>query len=240
MGRPKRFHGVHCCRCNRSGCCQNCLCVKSGRVCQGCLPQRLGNCVNTIRTPLSQAADMAPSLSQISTQGPGSSSSSLSPSDTHLVHLLSFCCLLITYLLPPALTCRLAVCLRLRHAVPPLHCLLSFPCFRSLWYLPLFGVPTTLSPSLTSLVLFIVKLYTGGQIFSNFPLANHESSSFLNLQECMKHLPQALPWNWLLLRQLLFYLFCCYRSLPPSQKPRNTVHAWTDGWEHGLLGTWMI
>ena len=27
---------VACCRCNRSGCCQNCLCVKNGRPCQGC------------------------------------------------------------------------------------------------------------------------------------------------------------------------------------------------------------
>ena len=61
-----------CCRCNRSGRCQNCLCVKSGRLCQGCLPQWLGNCVNTVRTPPSLATNIAP-LSQNST--PGSSSS---------------------------------------------------------------------------------------------------------------------------------------------------------------------
>ena len=32
---------MSCCKCNRSGCCRNCSCLKSGRTCQGCLPQRL-------------------------------------------------------------------------------------------------------------------------------------------------------------------------------------------------------
>ena len=35
-----------CCRCNRSGRCRNCSCVKNGTLCQDCLPQRLGNCIN--------------------------------------------------------------------------------------------------------------------------------------------------------------------------------------------------
>ena len=35
-----------CCRCNRSGRCRNCSCVKNGTLCQDCLPQRLGNCTN--------------------------------------------------------------------------------------------------------------------------------------------------------------------------------------------------
>ena len=35
-----------CCRCNRSGRCRNCSCVKAGSTCQNCLPQRLGNCSN--------------------------------------------------------------------------------------------------------------------------------------------------------------------------------------------------
>ena len=64
-----------CCRCNRSGRCQNCLCVKSGRACQSCLPQRLGNCVNTVRTPPSQAANTAPLSPQYSVPGSSSSSS---------------------------------------------------------------------------------------------------------------------------------------------------------------------
>ena len=35
-----------CCRCNRSGRCQNCTCVKYGSRCSGCLPGRLGRCRN--------------------------------------------------------------------------------------------------------------------------------------------------------------------------------------------------
>ena len=44
-----------CCRCSRTGHCQNCICVKRGSSCRGCLPQRLGTCVNTVNTQLSQA-----------------------------------------------------------------------------------------------------------------------------------------------------------------------------------------
>ena len=44
-----------CCRCSRTGHCQNCICVKRGSSCWGCLPQRLGTCVNTVNTQLSQA-----------------------------------------------------------------------------------------------------------------------------------------------------------------------------------------
>ena len=47
-----------CCRCNRSGRCHNCLCVKDGRACLGCHPQRMGNCVNTVKTSPPQAVDM--------------------------------------------------------------------------------------------------------------------------------------------------------------------------------------
>ena len=36
-----------CCRCNCSGRCRNCSCVRAGKICQGCLPQRLRNCTNT-------------------------------------------------------------------------------------------------------------------------------------------------------------------------------------------------
>ena len=42
------YFGMSCCRCNCSGHCRNCSCVKSGKLCQGCLPQRLGNCTNTV------------------------------------------------------------------------------------------------------------------------------------------------------------------------------------------------
>ena len=64
-----------------------------------------------------------------------------------------------------------------------------------------------------------------------------------SLQDCIKLLPQALPWNPLLWKQPLFYplfyLLCCYRRLPSSQKPRSTGPAWTGGWIRGSTGIWM-
>ena len=35
-----------CCKCNKSGRCTNCTCVKSSKKCNSCLPKRLGNCRN--------------------------------------------------------------------------------------------------------------------------------------------------------------------------------------------------
>ena len=40
-----------CCRCNGSGRCISCSCVKSGRVCIDCLPSRKGHCCNSAPTP---------------------------------------------------------------------------------------------------------------------------------------------------------------------------------------------
>ena len=37
---------MSCCRCNRSGKCRSCVCVKSGKRCTTCLPARRGNCQN--------------------------------------------------------------------------------------------------------------------------------------------------------------------------------------------------
>ena len=37
------------CRCNRSGSCKKCHCVKLGRMCDDCLPGQLGNCHNSTR-----------------------------------------------------------------------------------------------------------------------------------------------------------------------------------------------
>ena len=73
-----------CCRCNRSGSCQNCRCVKNGSLCHGCLPQRLGKCVNTVYSPPSQACDETTLLPQsIHNSSPRlHSSSRLSPLDT--------------------------------------------------------------------------------------------------------------------------------------------------------------
>ena len=45
-----------CCRYNRTGRCRNCMCAKRGHSCQGCFPQRLGNCVNIVQTRSSASA----------------------------------------------------------------------------------------------------------------------------------------------------------------------------------------
>ena len=59
-----------CCRCNRSGRCRNCSCVKSGTPCQGCLPQRLGNCTNAngLTSNQEQEQEQPPSVEQTSAQ----------------------------------------------------------------------------------------------------------------------------------------------------------------------------
>ena len=42
-----------CCKCNRTGLCRGCACVKARRLCESCLPSKLGNCANT-STAISQ------------------------------------------------------------------------------------------------------------------------------------------------------------------------------------------
>ena len=44
---------VACCKCNRTGLCRSCACVKARRLCESCLPSKLGNCANT-STAISQ------------------------------------------------------------------------------------------------------------------------------------------------------------------------------------------
>lgn len=63
---------VVCCKCNRSGHCRNCACVKAGRLCQGCLPGRLKHCSNSSIEPLT-------STQATTTQLPFSFSSSFQP-----------------------------------------------------------------------------------------------------------------------------------------------------------------
>ena len=48
-----------CYRCNRVGQCKNCVCVKGGRVCDNCLPRKLGKCQNTSNN--THAPDITPS-----------------------------------------------------------------------------------------------------------------------------------------------------------------------------------
>jgi len=45
-----------CCRCNGSGRCRSCTCVKSGRPCVDCRPSRKGHCCNNAHTPTSSTS----------------------------------------------------------------------------------------------------------------------------------------------------------------------------------------
>ena len=70
-----------CCRCNRTGKCQNCSCVKNGEACQSCLPLRLRNCVNTAQNiPSARGTHVQPAAS--TTSGDSSTQeTSLPPSE---------------------------------------------------------------------------------------------------------------------------------------------------------------
>ncbi len=51
-----------CCRCNKTGRCRNCSCVKTGSQCLSCLPGRLGQCSNgNVLTPQRPEAKNRPS-----------------------------------------------------------------------------------------------------------------------------------------------------------------------------------
>ena len=51
-----------CCRCNGSGRCKACSCVKSGRPCVDCLPSRNGHCSNhEIHTSVADPSMLLPS-----------------------------------------------------------------------------------------------------------------------------------------------------------------------------------
>ena len=74
-----------CCRCNRTGRCQNCSCVKRGQPCLSCLPQRLRNCVNTVQTRSSAlaAADiLQPHPDEPNSTPPSTDASQQEPSPT--------------------------------------------------------------------------------------------------------------------------------------------------------------
>ena len=50
-----------CCRCNRTGQCRGCACVKAGQPCSNCLPGRLGSCSNAShRQDPTQSATLIP------------------------------------------------------------------------------------------------------------------------------------------------------------------------------------
>ena len=76
-----------CCRCNGSGRCRSCACVKSGRPCVDCLPSRKGNCCNNAHTSTSSTSSTTtPALTTDNGNLP-SSSPSADTSDTVNLHV---------------------------------------------------------------------------------------------------------------------------------------------------------
>ena len=77
---------VLCCRCNRTGQCRGCACVKAGNLCSNCLPSRLGSCSNV--SPATNANTMTrhvPVHNEMSTTTPISSRTA-NPSTTSCSH----------------------------------------------------------------------------------------------------------------------------------------------------------
>ena len=74
-----------CCKCNRSGRCKGCICVKEGRQCVNCLPGRLGLCRNGDAAPASSPARCCPgSLGQVLPDPQSPSDLPLSNSSPHI------------------------------------------------------------------------------------------------------------------------------------------------------------
>ena len=68
MSRILRFEvcvKMACCRCNKTGSCKACACVKAGKSCTNCLPSKLGNCVNQSTVSGRTTSVPLPSISTI-------------------------------------------------------------------------------------------------------------------------------------------------------------------------------
>ena len=72
-----------CCRCNRTGQCRGCACVKAGQPCSNCLPSRLGSCSNE-----SHRQDPAQSVTSIPTPTSTPTPSGRSPTHADLVQVV--------------------------------------------------------------------------------------------------------------------------------------------------------
>ena len=72
--RKGDLSAMPCCKCNRTGTCKGCACVKAGLPCTSCLPSRLGSCMNSQQTqtqtaqtpvnalPAAQLSDVPPTI----------------------------------------------------------------------------------------------------------------------------------------------------------------------------------
>ena len=180
---------------------------------QGCLPQRLGNCVSTVWIPLPQAANLAPLLPHNSILS-ARHSASLTPG-LFLIYWVS------TRSLLYPLVNQLCAWDSTMCTTP------EFP-FELPAFLPAMEPTFTLGPCVSvTLINSLNAAFLRGCTLEAKILQSSlwQSRKVLCFWTCkivtIKLLPQTLPWNPSLRKQPLFYLLCCYGSLPSSQKSRT-------------------
>ena len=177
--------------------------MKSGRLCRGCLPLRLGNCVNTVRTQPSQATTLSPLSPQSHILHHHSALRPRHPRTLNPIHVHHPSCFRppdpLDRILHTALTRRLPLM-----SLRPHHTVLSPLVFSYLrsppWQIQrspgalVFPPLRLLIPSMPPMT----KLCTGNRTFSKFPLAEQERPLSLNWRVYIEHSLQVLPWNRLL------------------------------------------
>ena len=181
---------VACCRCNRTGSCRGCACVKAGKPCTNCLPSKMGTCLNVSATP-------APSTTTGTPSTPGTVSFSatvqvpVTPSASHESGMY-----------PPSRS-EMPDTHVTSATVPDLHqhqhssnsCPPQLPTFQGM-STPAFswGVTSVRRTSPTLWRQPTQKLCTGGSIASKCPSVRQERNSYRNCLECF--LPSRLPLQW--------------------------------------------
>ena len=224
-----------CCRCNHSGRCLNCQCVKSGTVYQGCLPQRSGNCVNTVWTPPSQVN------ANIASPSPESSSPGLSSSSPFLPNTSPRLSLVLLSSPEHHSYTRVASypCMWCHFTIVPVKKCWSSLLFCQQQFLLSPGVPVTLPPSITSSMAPMVKLCIGGQISSKLCLARKEILCFWTCKFvsglCLK-LCNGIHCH----ESSHFSTYSVATETFSQVKRQNMVLAWRDDWIHGWMKIWVI
>lgn len=189
-----------CCRCNRTGRCLNCSCVKGGRACESCLPRRLGHCVNTTQiTPPSQADAAPPQASSASIPGLPTPSDSTLSAPLNTLPLLSPEQLATLSASFSTDLSTLTTTVPSAEVTPTTGTAVELPAFSPTGQ-PTFtwGLYDSMTFILTLSMLYMKKLCTGGRTYLGFPLAGQAKPLSLNLQGCTGCLPLVLLWSALL------------------------------------------
>ena len=162
-----------CCRCNRTGQCRGCACVKAGQPCSNCLPSRLGSCSNAShRQDPTQSATLIPPPTPTPTPP---TPSGRSPTPANSVHVVvSGSDVVSTHKIPetPVQNQLIPFCAHPWTTNPPVlhHQYLAYP--RSLNWLPLisFGVRWTLPAFASPSERYTTRSFSGGRLASRYLL----------------------------------------------------------------------